>query len=44
MFTGSPESQLHPGLHENKHDKQAKGGDSAFQLCSRESSGLGSLT
>ena len=29
----SPESQLHPGLHQKKHGQQGKGGDPAPLLC-----------
>jgi len=33
MCTSSPESQLHPGLHQKKCRQQVKGGDSAPLLC-----------
>ncbi|PKU34133.1 rna-directed dna polymerase from mobile element jockey-like [Limosa lapponica baueri] len=32
----SPESQLHPGLHQNKYGQQVKEGDSTPLLCSSE--------
>ena len=38
MRACSPESQLYPGLHQEKCDQQVKGGDSAPLLCSRETS------
>lgn len=34
MCTYSPESQPNPRLHQRKHNKEVKGGDSAFLLCS----------
>jgi len=36
MCARSPESQLYPGLHQEKHGQQVKGGDSAPLLRSRE--------
>jgi len=36
MCARSPESQLYPGLHQEKHGQQVKGGDSAPLLCSGE--------
>ncbi|CAN0115599.1 unnamed protein product, partial [Bubo scandiacus] len=36
MCTHSPESQLYPGLHQEKCDQQVKGGDSAPLHCSHE--------
>jgi len=36
MCTLSPEGQPHPGLHQEKHGQQVKGGDSAPLLCSGE--------
>ncbi|PKU41726.1 rna-directed dna polymerase from mobile element jockey- hypothetical protein [Limosa lapponica baueri] len=36
MCAGSPESQLHPGLHQKKHCQQVEGGDSAPLLHSRD--------
>jgi len=32
----SPESQLHPGLHQKKCGQKAETGDSAFLLCAGE--------
>lgn len=29
MCTCNPEGQLHPGLHQEMHDQQVEGGDSA---------------
>jgi len=34
MCAHSPESQPYPGLHEEKHGQQVKGGDSGPLLCS----------
>lgn len=34
----SPESQLYPGLHQNKHIQQIKGGDPAPLPCTVETS------
>ena len=34
MCACSPEGQLYPGLHQEKSDQQAEGGDSAPLLCS----------
>ena len=36
MCACSPESQLYPGLHQEKRDQQVEGGDSAPLLCSHE--------
>ena len=36
MRACSPESQLYPGLHQEKCDQQVKGGDSTPLLCSHE--------
>ena len=36
MCTCSPEGQLYPGLHQEKHGQQAWGGNSAHLLCSHE--------
>ncbi|PKU42254.1 rna-directed dna polymerase from mobile element jockey- hypothetical protein [Limosa lapponica baueri] len=36
MCTHSPESQLHPGLHQKKCCQHVQGGDSASLLCSDE--------
>ena len=36
MCAYSPEGQLYPGLHQEKHDQQVEGGDSAPLLCSHE--------
>jgi len=36
MCACSPESQLYPGLPQEKHGHQVEGGDSAPLLCSRE--------
>ena len=36
MCACSPEGQLYPGLHQEKHDQQVEGGDSAPLLCSSE--------
>ena len=38
MCACSPESQLHPWLHQEKCDQQVKEGNSAPLLCSRETS------
>jgi len=38
MCAGSPEGQVCPGLHEEKHGQQDEGGDSASLLCSGETS------
>jgi len=38
MCARSPESQSHPGLHQNKHDQQVEGGDFPPLLCSPETS------
>ena len=36
MCACSPESQLYPGLHQEKRGQLGEGGDSAPLLCSRE--------
>ena len=36
VCTCSPECQLYPGLHQEKRDQLAEGGDSASLLCSCE--------
>ncbi|PKU43063.1 rna-directed dna polymerase from mobile element jockey-like [Limosa lapponica baueri] len=36
VHADSPESQLHPGLHQRKHGQQVAGGDSTPLLCSRK--------
>lgn len=36
MCTCNPEGQLHPGLHQEKHNQQVEGGDSPPLLCSCE--------
>ena len=36
MFTRSPEGRPYPGLHQEKHGQQGKGGDPAPLLCSGE--------
>jgi len=36
MCTWTLESQLYPGVHQEKHDQQVEGGDSAPLLCSGE--------
>jgi len=38
MFPHSPESQLYPGLHQNKHGCQVKDGDPPSLLCARGTS------
>jgi len=38
MCACSPESQLYPGLHQEKRGQHVEGGDSAPLLCSRETS------
>ena len=38
MCTGSPEGQLHPGLHQKQRGQQVEGGDSAPLLCTSETS------
>ena len=36
MYACSTEGQTYPGLHQEKRDQQAEGGDSAPPVCSHE--------
>jgi len=39
MWSCNPEGQLYPGLNQEKHGQQVKGGDSAPLLCAGETPG-----